>query len=120
MKFNWTRCEIDRIRKILNETEGLNYLSVKDTNFMLDKICEALTVDEEQNEWIPVGERLPDPDEYILVSFENFSIPIIGRYTVDNEDSGTFRVGNEDKSFIEHDLFVNAWMPLLKPYKNNN
>ena len=49
MKFNWTRCEIDKIRKILNETEGLNYLSVKDINFMLDKICEALTVDEEQN-----------------------------------------------------------------------
>ena len=69
--------------------------------------------------WIPVDERLPDPDEHILVSFINFSLPMIGRYTVDDDDGGTFRVGNEDTSFCEHDLYVNAWMPLPELYKED-
>ena len=69
--------------------------------------------------WIPVDERLPDQDEHILVSFINFSLPMIGRYTVDDDDGGTFRVGDEDESFCEHDLYVNVWMPLPKPYKED-
>lgn len=68
------------------------------------------------NYWIPVDEKLPDPDTLILVSFENFSVPMIGRYTVDDDDGGTFRIGDEDETFVEHDLFVNAWMPLPKCY----
>lgn len=69
--------------------------------------------------WIPVDEKLPDPDKYILVSFFNSSIPMIGRYTVDDNDGGTFRMGDEDESFGEHDLYVNAWMPLPKCYKED-
>lgn len=69
--------------------------------------------------WIPIGEKLPDVDEYIIVSFENFTIPMIGRYTVDDDDSGTFRIGDEDESFVENDLYVNAWMPLPKPYRES-
>lgn len=75
--------------------------------------------DEKENGWIPVSERLPDPDKYILVSFFNSSIPMIGRYTVDDNDGGTFRMGDEDESFGEHDLYVNAWMPLPKCYKED-
>ena len=71
-------------------------------------------------EWIPVSERLPDVDEYILVSFENFSVPMIGRYTVDDDDGGTFRVGDEDDSFVQHDLYVNAWQPLPEPYREES
>lgn len=84
---------------------------------VIDDLQEALKQDEEENRWIPVSERLPDPDEYILVSFENFSVPMIGKYTVDDEDNGTFRIGDEVDSFVDNDLFVNAWMPLPKPYK---
>ena len=29
--------------------------------------------------WIPVEERLPEDDNYILLSFENFSLPLVGR-----------------------------------------
>ncbi len=42
---------------------------------------------------------------------------MIGRYTVDGDGGGTFRIGDEDESFIEHDLYVNAWMPLPECYK---
>ena len=69
--------------------------------------------------WIPTSEKMPDADEYILVSFENFTIPMIGRYTVDDDDNGTFRIGDEDESFAENDLYVNAWMPLPKPYRES-
>ena len=80
------------------------------------KIIERL----ESTNWIPVDERLPDPDELILVSFFNFSLPMIGRYTVDDDDGGTFIVGDEDESFVvEHDLYVNAWMPLPEPYRED-
>lgn len=69
--------------------------------------------------WVPVGEKLPDVDEHVLLSFENASFVMIGRYTVDDEDSGTFRIGDEDESFVENDMFVNAWMPLPKPWEGD-
>ena len=75
---------------------------------------------EKISEWIPVDKRLPDVDEYILVSFENFSVPMIGRYTVDDDDNGTFRVGDGDYSFAQHDLYVNAWQPLPEPYREES
>lgn len=69
--------------------------------------------------WIPVSERLPDPGKYILVSFENFLIPMIGIYTADDDDGGTFRISDEDDSFLEHDLYVNAWMELPERYEED-
>lgn len=79
--------------------------------------CDDLIKAYEQSRWIPVDEKLPDPDELILLSFENFTVPMIGRYTVDDDDSGTFRVGDTDENFVENDLYVNAWMPLPEPWK---
>lgn len=77
------------------------------------KVIERL----KSTNWIPVSERLPDPDKYIAISLDNCDIPAIGRYTVDDEGGGTFRVGDQDESFLELNLFVNAWMPLPEPYK---
>ena len=86
---------------------------------IVNTLLYDLEQDEKENGWIPVDESLPDPDKHILVSFFNFSLPMIGRYTVDDDDGGTFRVGDEDESFVEHDLYVNAWMPLPEPYKED-
>ena len=44
---------------------------------------------------------------------------MIGIYTVDDDDGGTFRISDEDDSFLEHDLYVNAWMELPKCYKED-
>ena len=66
--------------------------------------------------WIPVEERLPDPDDNILMSFENFDIPLVGRYEADGE-GGAFYVGDDRESCASAYLFVNAWMPLPKPYR---
>ena len=75
----------------------------------------------EEHSWIPVEERLPEEDEYVLMSFENFTLPIIGRYEKDNDGGGAWYTGDDDgcDTCSSQDLFVNAWMPLPKPYRAN-
>lgn len=73
----------------------------------------------EEHSWIPVEERLPEEDEYVLMSFENFTLPIIGRYEKDNDGGGAWYAGDADgcDTCSSQDLFVNAWMPLPKQYR---
>lgn len=66
--------------------------------------------------WIPCIERYPDTDSYILLSFSNFSVPLVGRYEED-DDGGAFYIGDEDVSCSSQDMFVNAWRPLPEPYR---
>ena len=69
--------------------------------------------------WFPVEERLPEDDNYILLSFENFDIPLIGKYEADADGGGVFYLGNNDEgdTCLSQNLFVNAWMPLTEPYQ---
>ena len=67
--------------------------------------------------WIPVTERLPEPETYILVSFDNFTLPDIATYRVDDDGSGAFYQGDEDYTYLSTGFFVNAWMPLPEPYR---
>lgn len=66
--------------------------------------------------WIPVTERLPEPETYIFVSFDNSTTPDIATYRVDDDGSGAFYLGDEDYTYLSVGLFVNAWMPLPEPY----
>lgn len=66
--------------------------------------------------WIPITKRVPDSDRYILLSFENFSVPMVGRYE-EEEEGGAFYVGDDDKPISKLGVFVNAWMELPKCYK---
>lgn len=65
--------------------------------------------------WIPVTERLPETGKHVLISFSNFTVPITGRYEED-EKGGAFFAGDETKSLVSKDIYVNAWMPLPEPY----
>lgn len=67
-------------------------------------------------EWIDVDVELPKNDKYILISFSNFSIPVVGRYYED-EEGGAFYIGDEDETCVSQEMFVNAWMPLPEPYR---
>ena len=78
---------------------------------------EVLQLKKNAVRWIPVTERLPDPESYILVSFENFSLPNIATYRVDEDGSGAFYPGDEDYTYLSMKFFVNAWMPLPEPYR---
>lgn len=73
----------------------------------------------DKNKWIPVSKKLPESGEYILISFTNFDIPEIGRYEVDKEGSGAFYPGDDNTSYAQFDLYVNAWRPLPKAYEEN-
>lgn len=75
---------------------------------------------EERQQWIPVAEKLPEPETYILVSFDNYTLPDIAIYRVDDDGSGAFYVGALDCTYLSVGLFVNAWMPLPEPYKEEN
>lgn len=74
-----------------------------------------------RTEWIPVEERLPEDDNYILLSFENFSLPLVGRYEAGSDGGGAFYLGDCDEgdTCLLENLFVNAWMPLPEPYQGN-
>lgn len=89
---------------------------------LVENYAKAMTLLEgqiEEHSWIPVEERLPEEDEYVLMSFENFTLPIIGRYEKDNDGGGAWYAGDDDgcDTCSSQDLFVNAWMPLQKPYR---
>lgn len=69
-----------------------------------------------KNGWIPCDERYPDTSDYILLSFSNFTIPVVGRWEED-EDGGAFYVGDDTESCVSHGMIVNAWQELPKVYR---
>lgn len=74
-------------------------------------------------QWIPADQH-PEVNangesEYILLSFSNYTLPTIGLYRKDNDDSGAYYVGNDDKSCSSYGIIVNAWMPLPERYKED-
>ena len=112
----------DRLKQYADKYSGrYKYAGVyvKVIQDMIEQLQDDIEQDEKENGWIPVGERMPDPDKYIAILLDNCDIPAIGRYTVGDEGGGTFRVGDQDESFLELNLFVNAWMPLPEPYKED-
>ena len=69
-----------------------------------------------ETQWIPCSERLPEDESYILVSFENSTMPDIARYE-ENDEGGTFYPGDDEKSYSSYGFFVNAWRPLPESYR---
>lgn len=110
--------------KILEEIEQrVNYYR-DHTTFTYVDICAGLREAEGiirkhmDDGWIPVEERLPEDEYYILLSFTNFPLPSIGRFKKDPE-GGAFYLGDCDEkdTCISMNLFVNAWMLLPEPYR---
>lgn len=68
--------------------------------------------------WIPIDDhQRPKNGQYVLVSFANYPLPTIAEYRID-EDGGYFcSAGGNDIKFLDVELFVNAWIPLPEPYR---
>lgn len=94
------------------EVERVNDFSKSQAYLLLEKLQK----EREKHQWIPVTEQLPEPETYVLVSFSNFSLPIIGRYD-ENEEGGAWFAGDENEPLVRQDMFVNAWMPLPEVYR---
>jgi hypothetical protein len=59
------------------------------------------------SKWIPISERLPKEEEYILLSFANYTGLDIGRYEHDGEND-KFYPGDDDETYAQYGLIVNA------------
>ena len=94
------------------DVERINDFEKTNTAQLLKKLAELKS----KHRWIPVEERLPEGKDYILLSFENFSIPLVGRYEEDTE-GGAFYAGDDEDSCASQGLYVNAWRTLPEPYR---
>lgn len=101
------------------ETYGSYNEAWQDCSDRISGIITGMMEDEKSsdNGWIPVEEKLPDTEDYILISFKNFSVPAIGRYEKDKDGSGAFYIGDELETCIRQNLYVNAWQQLPVPYR---
>ena len=88
----------------------------EDTGLEPEKVLQ-LKKESLKHQWNFIEERLPEPEKLVLLSFDNSDVPMIGRYTEDEDGDGTFRIGDTDERFFDHGLQVNAWMPLPEPYR---
>lgn len=80
------------------------------------KQLKAGEAEEYNGGWIPADEP-PETDAYVLLSFANFSMPMVGRYDEEETCGGAYYIGDEVVSCVSQDLFVNAWQPLPESYK---
>lgn len=99
------------------EVERLNDFEQTQAGHLL----KELNAEQNKHRWIPVEERLPEDSNYILLSFANFSMTMLGRYEEDQE-GGAFYLGDDidHDTYISRNLIVNAWQPLPEPYKEDN
>lgn len=93
--------------------KGKQEIDILEANAEIQKIIKGC---EETNGWISVDEGTPIDDRYILLSFENFRLPVVGRYEEDEDGGGNFYAGDEDIPLVKQDLFVNAWRELPERY----
>lgn len=97
---------------------------IKDKNKLTEAMEKLARLEDAEDtnvlgKWIPCSERLPEDESYILVSFENATMPDIARYE-ENDEGGTFYPGDDEKPYSSYGIFVNAWTPLPEPYKQND
>ena len=81
--------------------------SFRDGDYLeaLDMAIKAL----EQTRWIPVSERLPEENEFVIVTIETATI------SKGKKRSVTKCMYSENSIFWKE--YVVAWMPLPEPYK---
>lgn len=81
----------------------------------LQDVIRLVRQQRDQYEWIN-ADIVPIGRQYILLSFDNFSVPAIGRYEEDEDGGGIYYIGDDDETCSQQELFVNAWMELPEPY----
>ena len=71
-------------------------------------------------EWVPVySDMWPEDGQYVLVSFENFYMPVIAEWREDDCGGAFYDDDGTDKTIASKGFYVNAWMPLPEPYRED-
>lgn len=107
--------DYENTRLTPNEVVRVNDFEQSQAGHLLKKLNE----EQAKHSWIPVTERLPENDAFVLLSFENFPLPMIGRYEFDEDGGGAWYLGDCDEydTCVANDLFVNAWRLLPEKYE---
>lgn len=112
---------MDGIKIIMNDGVFEEYDDTYDVTIHCTSEEERQQVMNKLNEraWIPADEELPSDDRYVLLSFSNFSLPMVGRYEQQEDGSGNWYIGDcdEEDTCLANDLYVNAWQELPKQYR---
>lgn len=93
------------------ENTGITPEQLQVINEEYSKMAKELAELRQQNQWIPVSERLPDYNEEVLITNGKY-VTIDTRYFLENTEDGeayTWDINGWDD--------VIAWMPLPEPYK---
>lgn len=100
------------------EKTGLQPGQIVEMNELYLEKCREVNALKRKDRWIPVEyeEQKPPQDRYILLSFSNFSVPVIGRHEED-DGGGAFYAGDDEETCSQQYLVVNAWRPLPEPYR---
>lgn len=105
----------DQVSELQNETQEQDRQMLERVAKLSDEIEKMKG--QERQQWIPVTERLPEPESYVLVAFENVTRVDIASYRIDENGDGAFYPGVEDTSYVSVGIFVMAWKPLPEIYR---
>ena len=100
-----------------DEIGKLNAETQEEARKMLEKVAklsEKIEKAQERTRWIPVTERLPEPDSLVLVTLDRVSIPDVAEYSATWQDDMKFRPADDDYDVYAREIV--AWMPLPEPY----
>ena len=80
---------------------------IKDKNLLSEAMEKLAKLEDAEDtnvlsKWIPCSERLPEEEEYILLSFANYTGLDIGRYEKDGENDN-FYPGDEEETYASYD-----------------
>lgn len=91
-----------------------NYV-IFETSFAVAASCEdeELVID---TKWKPAYVAPPN-NAKLLLSFRNLDYPLVGYYQGDSQ-GGTYYLLPSEHSCLQQNLFVNAWKPLERKYRD--
>ena len=102
---------------------GITPEQMREIDKLYTEKCMELAEEKKKNRWItadnPPKTNEDGESDYILLSFDNFTIPFVGIYRQD-EEGGAYYADTEEESLSSIGLFVNAWRPLPDRYREVN
>lgn len=109
------------LEKILEEIEKIGkiqFSSYTKPLITVEDVIKIIRSHMEDDGWI-LADQPPKDNSYILLSFANFSLPMVGRYEENEHGDGAYYLGDCDgeDTCASQDLYVNAWQPLPEPYR---